>query len=108
MTDRILMDIAGAEAQAAETERLAVLAARDMVAQARADARRSLEQGADKAEQRAKEQLAVREQELSARGADRQRAAEAALEEFRRQAEARMDNAVARIVEGVVNAYGHR
>ena len=108
MTDRILMDIAGAEAQAAETERQAVLAARDAGAQARMDARRLIEQGATQAEQRTKDLLALREQELAKVGADRLREAETALEDFRCKAEERMNSAVVRIVEGVVNAYGHR
>jgi vacuolar-type H+-ATPase subunit H len=108
MMDRILMDIAGAEAQAAELERQAAQTARDMVADARLEARRLLEQAATDAELRMKERIAQRDQALAQSGQVRLEQAQAELEGFRRQAAERMEAAAASIVEGVVNAYGHR
>lgn len=108
MTDRILMDIAGAEARAAELERQAAQAARDIVAQARQEARRALEQSTTDAEQRMKDQVVQHEQALAKAGQIKLETAEATLGDFRGKAMARMGAAVSIIVEGVVNAYGHR
>jgi vacuolar-type H+-ATPase subunit H len=108
MTDRILLDIAGAEAQAAEMERQAAQTARDMVADARMDVRRLLEQATTDAELRMKERIAQRDQALAQAGQERLEQAQTRLEGFRRLAAERMEAAAASIVEGVVNAYGHR
>jgi len=107
MMDKVLQDIGEAEARAADIEEHAMAEARNLLQTAKATAQRILHEGVLQEERRVSSELsafdlAAQDEMRKTLGTSAQAADKVLI-----QANARMDAAVALIVEGVLGKYGN-
>lgn len=108
MTDRILTDILETEAKAAEIEHRAILKAKEIVQEARLQARETIETGVAEDESRYSEAIIGLEAAAGTFLMKQLESSALTVEGMRSQAEGNFDKAVSLIVEGIVGEYGHR
>ena len=107
MTDRILLDIAETEAEAAEMEHRAGQEARELVLEARQFARHLFEEGLEIDEQHFSDAMSVIRTNADTLLSQRLRESSLEVEAMGAQARERLDKAVSMIVEEIVGEYGH-
>ncbi len=107
MTDRILSEIAETEARALELEHQAATQGRDTVQSARTAARQMQETGTAEDEETLLAAVAKTDVIENEKTKDRLSASAIEAEGIRKNASANMDAAVAAIVKGVIDEYGH-
>lgn len=107
MTDRILLEIAETEAEAAEMERRAGLEAREQVLEAKQVARHLFEAGLETDEQQFSDAMSMIRANADTVLSKRLRESSLEVEAMVSQARERFDEAVSMIVEGIVGEYGH-